>query len=107
MVNAQDSDEKNAGSLGSGSTASKRERIVRRAAKEFNNGMYANQGIGMPMLAPSYVDPSVEVQLQNENGILGLGSYPRKGMEDPDLINAGKETVTLLPRAAYSDPTSL
>ena len=86
--------------LGQGDTASKRERIVRRAAKEFKNGMYANLGIGMPMLAPSFVDPSVEVQLQSENGILGLGPYPRKGEEDPDLINAGKETVTLLKGAS-------
>lgn len=86
--------------LGSGETASKRERIVRRAAKEFKNGMYANLGIGMPMLAPSFVDPSVEVQLQSENGILGLGPYPKQGQEDPDLINAGKETVTLRKGAA-------
>ncbi|KAI9797885.1 MAG: hypothetical protein M1833_005085 [Piccolia ochrophora] len=86
--------------LGSGAQASKRERIVRRAAKEFKNGMYANLGIGMPMLAPSFVDPSVEVQLQSENGILGLGPYPPKGQEDPDLINAGKETITLAKGAA-------
>ena len=89
-----------AAALGKGDTANKRERIVRRAAKEFQNGMYANLGIGMPMLAPSFVDPSVEVTLQSENGILGLGPYPKKGKEDPALINAGKETVTLLPGAA-------
>ncbi|KAF2195491.1 3-oxoacid CoA-transferase [Zopfia rhizophila CBS 207.26] len=99
VVNAKDPAEAMSG-LGSGDQASKRERIVRRAAKEFKNGMYANLGIGMPMLAPSFVDPSVEVQLQSENGILGLGPYPQKGQEDPDLINAGKETVTLLPGAS-------
>ncbi|KAK5725677.1 hypothetical protein LTR15_003867 [Elasticomyces elasticus] len=100
VINAKSPEELKAGALGSGDAASKRERIVRRAAKEFKNGMYANLGIGMPMLAPSFVDPSVEVQLQSENGILGLGPYPQKGHEDPDLINAGKETVTLKPGAA-------
>lgn len=98
VVNAKDP--KSDSAMGAGETANKRERIVRRAAKEFKNGMYANLGIGMPMLAPSFVDPSVEVQLQSENGILGLGPYPAKGEEDPDLINAGKETVTLLPGAS-------
>ncbi|EUC41588.1 hypothetical protein COCMIDRAFT_40238 [Bipolaris oryzae ATCC 44560] len=93
VVNAKDPSEA-LGGLG------KRDRIVRRAAKEFKNGMYANLGIGMPMLAPSYVDSTVEVQLQSENGILGLGPYPAKGQEDPDLINAGKETVTLAPGAS-------
>lgn len=100
IVNAKSPEEMKAGALGSGDAASKRERIVRRAAKEFKNGMYANLGIGMPMLAPTFVDPSVEVQLQSENGILGLGPYPQKGQEDPDLINAGKETVTLKKGAA-------
>ncbi|KAI5248828.1 beta ketoadipate:succinyl-CoA transferase, TR1 [Aureobasidium subglaciale] len=99
IVNAKDPAEA-LNSLGSGDAASKRERIVRRAAKEFKNGMYANLGIGMPMMAPAFVDESVEVQLQSENGILGLGAYPQKGQEDPDLINAGKETVTLRPGAS-------
>lgn len=97
---AKDDDADAKKALGSGDTATKRERIIRRAAKEFRNGMYANLGIGMPMLAPGFVDPSIEVQLQSENGILGLGPYPRKGEEDPDLINAGKETVTLRPGAS-------
>lgn len=81
VVNAKSPEELKAGALGSGDAASKRERIVRRAAKEFKNGQYANLGIGMPMLAPSFVDSSVEVQLQSENGILGLGNYPQKGQE--------------------------
>jgi len=92
--------EEQSATLGTGETASRRERIIRRAAKEFQNGMYANLGIGMPMLAPTFVDPSITVQLQSENGILGLGPYPRRGGEDPDLINAGKETVTLAPGAS-------
>jgi len=94
VINAKDPADA-IGALGSGDAGSKRERIVKRAAKEFKNGMYANLGIGMPMLAPTFVDPSVSVVLQSENGILGLGPYPKKGEEDPDLINAGKETVTL------------
>ncbi|WPH00326.1 Hypothetical protein R9X50_00315100 [Acrodontium crateriforme] len=100
IINAKSPEEMKQGAIGSGDAASKRERIIRRAAKEFKDGMYANLGIGMPMLAPSFVDPSIEVQLQSENGILGLGPYPQKGEEDPDLINAGKETVTLKKGAA-------
>ena len=83
--------------LGSGETAKKRERIARRAAKEFRNGYYVNLGIGIPVLAASYVSPEIEVQVHSENGILGMGPYPRKGDEDPDLINSAKETTTSLP----------
>ncbi|XP_013390054.1 succinyl-CoA:3-ketoacid coenzyme A transferase 1, mitochondrial [Lingula anatina] len=78
-----------------------RERIIRRAAMEFKDGMYANLGIGMPMLASNYIHPDITIHLQSENGVLGLGGYPEAGEEDPDLINAGKETVTVVPGAAY------
>ncbi|KKK12263.1 hypothetical protein P175DRAFT_0501225 [Aspergillus ochraceoroseus IBT 24754] len=80
---------------GSGEATARRERIVKRAAKEFRDGMYVNLGIGMPLIAPAYLPEGVEVFLQAENGILGLGGYPQPGEEDPDLINPGKETVTL------------
>ncbi|XP_078488607.1 succinyl-CoA:3-ketoacid coenzyme A transferase 1, mitochondrial [Ciona intestinalis] len=78
-----------------------RERIVKRAALEFKDGMYANLGIGMPMLASNYIKSGMNITLQSENGVLGLGPFPRVGEEDPDLINAGKETVTVVPGSSF------
>jgi len=78
-----------------------REKIVRRAACEFSDGMYANLGIGMPMLASNFIPSSMTVHLQSENGILGLGPFPTKDQVDPDLINAGKQTVTAIPGSSY------
>ncbi|GAM20009.1 hypothetical protein SAMD00019534_031840 [Acytostelium subglobosum LB1] len=77
--------------------AVKREKIVRRAALEFKDGMYCNLGIGMPTLASNYVPKSIRIELQSENGLLGMGPFPKPGKQDPDLINAGKETVTTIP----------
>ncbi|KAJ9092378.1 hypothetical protein QFC21_006880 [Naganishia friedmannii] len=81
----------------------RREKIARRAAKELKNGMYCNLGVGMPVLAASFLPPGTEIWLQSENGILGMGPYPTQNQVDADIINAGKETVTLLPGASVFD----
>jgi 3-oxoacid CoA-transferase subunit B len=79
----------------------KREMIARRVAQELHDGSYANLGIGLPTLVPNYLPPGIEVILQSENGMLGIGPYPLAGEEDPDLVNAGKETITEIPGSSY------
>ncbi len=84
-----------------GKDVDKRERIVKRIAQELRDGFYVNLGIGMPTLVANYVPPGIDVILQSENGMLGIGPFPIEGQEDCDLINAGKETVSEMAGTAY------
>jgi 3-oxoacid CoA-transferase subunit B len=78
-----------------------RDAMARRAAQELNDGYYVNLGIGIPTLVANHIPPGIKVTLQSENGMLGMGPFPYEGEEDPDLINAGKQTISELPESVY------
>lgn len=80
-----------------------KEQIAQRISKEVKNGYYVNLGIGIPTLVANFVSPDLSVEFQSENGVLGMGPFPFEGEEDPDLINAGKQTITTLPGASFFD----